>query len=107
MRKKTKTVLPAPAAPVASPARVFSREEVAACAQGIWEEKGRPFGRDLENWLEAERRLRNGIATPERETRAFADPEVPFNEDNEPTGDLEERLRQAAATATDRSSTSL
>ncbi|MEN9575063.1 MAG: hypothetical protein RL514_2918 [Verrucomicrobiota bacterium] len=44
-----------------SPARPEpTRDEIALCAQSIWEEEGRPHGRDLEHWLRAETRLRQG-----------------------------------------------
>jgi Protein of unknown function (DUF2934) len=32
-------------------------EEVATCAYLIWEQEGRPAGRDMQHWLEAERQL--------------------------------------------------
>jgi hypothetical protein len=31
--------------------------EVATCAYLIWEQEGRPHGRDVDHWLEAERQL--------------------------------------------------
>jgi hypothetical protein len=34
-----------------------AREEVRARAQQIWEENGRPEGRDVEFWLQAEREI--------------------------------------------------
>ena len=35
-----------------------SKDEIAARAYEIWLANGRPHGRDVENWLEAERQLR-------------------------------------------------
>jgi hypothetical protein len=32
-------------------------DEVSRCAYRIWENAGRPHGRDLEHWLQAEREL--------------------------------------------------
>jgi Protein of unknown function (DUF2934) len=32
-------------------------EEVATCAYLIWEQEGRPAGREMEHWFEAERHL--------------------------------------------------
>jgi hypothetical protein len=36
----------------------ISHEQIALRAHHLWEERGRPEGRDLEHWLEAERQLR-------------------------------------------------
>lgn len=35
-----------------------AHDEIALCAMSIWEEEGRPQGRELEHWLLAEARLR-------------------------------------------------
>ena len=35
-----------------------SREEIAALAHSIWEQAGRPEGRDMEHWLQAETQIR-------------------------------------------------
>lgn len=37
-----------------------THDEIALCAMSIWEEEGRPQGRELEHWLLAEARLRQG-----------------------------------------------
>jgi hypothetical protein len=42
---------------VMSRARDVTHEEISARAQAIWEQQGRPYGRDEEIWLEAERQL--------------------------------------------------
>lgn len=34
-----------------------TREQIAALAQAIWIDRGRPEGRDVDHWLEAERQL--------------------------------------------------
>ena len=34
-----------------------SREEIEACAFCIWEHEGKPEGRELEHWLQAEKQL--------------------------------------------------
>ena len=44
----------------------LARDKVADRARRIWEERGRPEGRDLEHWLEAERQLRVGDAKTNR-----------------------------------------
>jgi hypothetical protein len=36
---------------------VITHEEIAARAHAIWDECGRPEGRELEHWLRAEREL--------------------------------------------------
>lgn len=40
------------------------RDEIAACALFLWEEEGRPQGRDLDLWLLAEMRLQQGCKVP-------------------------------------------
>ncbi len=40
-----------------------THDDIAECAVSIWEEEGRPQGRDLEHWLLAEARLRQGCQT--------------------------------------------
>jgi len=34
-----------------------THEEIAICAQGIYEREGRPQGREMEHWLAAEKQL--------------------------------------------------
>lgn len=41
-----------------------TREQVAALAYAIWEDRGCPEGSDLDHWLEAERLLQNGVQSP-------------------------------------------
>ena len=38
----------------------ITQEMIARRAREIWERKGRPAGRDIENWSEAEAQLRAG-----------------------------------------------
>jgi hypothetical protein len=40
-----------------------TNDQVAALAYAIWLDRGRPEGRDMEHWLEAERQLR-GVVEP-------------------------------------------
>ena len=57
--KKTKNAKPKPAPEppvVSSPQPTI--EEIAAKAYAIWEQEGRPAGRDMEFWLRAEVELR-------------------------------------------------
>lgn len=42
------------------PRREPTHDEIALCAMTIWEAEGRPQGRELEHWLLAESRLRQG-----------------------------------------------
>jgi len=57
---KRKSTAKAKASPKAAPARKASPTEaqIRERAKQIWLERGRPAGRDEENWLEAERQLR-------------------------------------------------
>jgi hypothetical protein len=45
------------------PASEPKHEEIAALARSIWEQNGRPDGRDLENWLLAESQIRQQRAS--------------------------------------------
>lgn len=42
----------------AAPDNSLPNEEIALCAYYIWEEEGRPEGRAVEHWLQAELQLR-------------------------------------------------
>lgn len=59
---KSKKTYPA-AAPTTGTPRPVTDEQVAALAYAIWIDRGRPDGRDVEHWLEAERQLR-GVVEP-------------------------------------------
>jgi hypothetical protein len=41
-----------------------TQAEIAARAYKIWEQEGRPHGRDFEHWLEAEREISGTVAPP-------------------------------------------
>jgi hypothetical protein len=58
-RKKTVTVAAqeAPTAP-SIPAREITSDLIAARAYILWEQQGRPHGKDQENWLLAEQQLK-------------------------------------------------
>ena len=52
-----------PAVATAAPAPVpkvidIPRDKIAARAAEIWDRKGRPYGQDVQNWMEAEAELR-------------------------------------------------
>jgi len=51
--------------PVVAPGRPPpSHEQIAALAHAIWIDRGQPEGRELDNWLEAERQLKGDVRTP-------------------------------------------
>jgi hypothetical protein len=54
----------------------LEHDEIARTARRIWEQEGRQAGRDLENWLRAERELlgRRSHASPSRPSPATAVP---------------------------------
>ena len=62
-RKPAAKVTAAKASPVpaAAPRREITSEIIAARAYTIWEQKGRPQGGDLENWLLAESQLKQEV----------------------------------------------
>lgn len=51
----------ATAAPITAPRREITSDLIAARAYVIWEQQGRPHGRDLANWLLAESQLKQEI----------------------------------------------
>lgn len=61
MRKKPKPGQPHETQPVADPPiGAPTIDPIAVCAYYLWEQEDRPEGRDLEHWLQAEVRLRQG-----------------------------------------------
>lgn len=50
-------VAKAPVAPAAKPHREITGACIASRAYSLWEQQGRPHGRDLELWLQAEKHL--------------------------------------------------
>ena len=56
---KTSNATPKPAkAREAKPALAITTERISIRAHAIWEEQGRPQGRELEHWLQAESQLK-------------------------------------------------
>jgi hypothetical protein len=41
----------------------ITEDQIARCAYDIWEREGRPCGRDLEHWLQAEALLQQGASS--------------------------------------------
>lgn len=76
--------------------RSLAQEQIARRAYEIWLAEGCPAGRDLENWLEAERQLRSA-----REGRQTSDL------DESLAARVQERLEDITADAPPRSPTSL
>jgi hypothetical protein len=81
--------------------------EITREAHALWLAKGCPDGQSEAIWLEAESKLNGGIRLSANDDRGFADPEAPMNDDGEPSGWLEQRLRDATPGSSARSATSL
>lgn len=66
---KTKTVKTSE--PKAKPANAslsapeITTEQIARCAYSIWEEEGRPSGKQIKHWLQAEKQLKAALSFPE------------------------------------------
>ena len=45
-------------------------QQIRERAYQIWEEQGRPHGREIENWLEAERSVRAQVEATAQDARA-------------------------------------
>jgi hypothetical protein len=84
---------------VISRAREVTHEEISARAQAIWEQQGRPHGRDDQIWLEAERQL--GARSGRRGDLQESDQDV------EDATKLENRLDDTGEPVERRSPTSL
>jgi hypothetical protein len=54
----TATVMKASATPAGSASRQITTESIASRAYALWEQAGRPLGRDVEYWLQAESQLK-------------------------------------------------
>jgi hypothetical protein len=52
----------------------MTQQDIGACAYELWEKEGRPNGRDLAHWLEAERMLQRQAPTPAAAPRRDARP---------------------------------
>lgn len=104
--KKFTQTTPAATCPPAPPP---TTEQIAALAHAIWIDQGRPVGRDLDNWLEAERQLRGGM--PLRTTTATgnitAPPQEVLDPDRADAGRIERALDRVAGPFNERSPTSL
>lgn len=100
--KSSKTNTPSPSL------RPVTREQIAALAHAIWQDRGCPTGNDREIWLEAERMLlRGGQATHTIADDIPADP-TRFDRDPAVDGDeIDEALDAVVQVPQQRSATSL
>ena len=57
-RHKSTVKAASPKAPAKQPKRVITTEVIASHAYILWEKAGRPQGRDVEYWLQAEKELK-------------------------------------------------
>jgi hypothetical protein len=84
-----------------------TREQIAALAHAIWIDRGRPEGRDVDHWLEAERQLTGGEVRP-----TMAADELPadvnaLEPDATLRGPIERELDRISAPREQRSPTSM
>lgn len=56
----TATVAQTSSMPTHSANRQITADCIASCAYSLWEQAGRPQGRDVEHWLQAEFQLKQG-----------------------------------------------
>jgi hypothetical protein len=95
-----------PSAPALPPP---TREQIAALAYAIWQDRGCPIGNDLDIWLEAERQLQDE-SSGRRSLAADDIPAAPGDPDRDPAvdgGEVEAELDRIAAPPAPRSPTSL
>jgi hypothetical protein len=110
MKPKTKD-LASPAAATPAPfikrtlgRRAPTQDEIAALAKTHWEKAGRPEGRDIAIWLEAERKLRSASDLPSAEDDVEADTRAMLGESS---GTFDDRLGSFGDQRGNRSATSL
>lgn len=81
-------------------------EQIAALAHAIWIDRGRPEGRDIDHWLEAERQLRGDIR-PTRAADELPASNAALDADHILDGGVERELDRVASPREQRSPTSL
>ena len=94
-----------PETPVPAP-RPATQEQIAALAHAIWMDRGCPAGRDLDNWLEAERQLRGEVHEPLAADDIPAD-NAALDPQRSLEGRVERELDRVVSPAGQRSPTSL
>jgi len=86
--------------PPVSPERAgATHDEISARAQQLWEDFGRPVGRDEEIWLQAERALRDSTPPSSETVAPAASDRAPVEASNAPRG-------KSSASATPRKTSS-
>jgi hypothetical protein len=103
--KSKKTVPLLPTTPSTNPLPPTT-EQIAALAHAIWIDRGRPEGRDMDHWLEAERQLRGEVRKPLAADDLPATNDV-ANPDRAVTGRIERELDRVVTPPQQRSPTSL
>ena len=81
-----------------------TQEQISQRARQLWENAGRPDGRDLEHWLEAERQLRGSAGLHDDARRLTADPRDPASSD---AAEVDEEIGRIGGDRSRRSPTSL
>jgi hypothetical protein len=110
VKTKIKTIAPPSTVREAIPPQTRSdptHDEIAQRARALWLEKGCPENQSEAIWFEAEEMLRGRLQLRADDDRGFADPSAPMDDDGEPSGWLEQRLREAGPGSSARSATSL
>ncbi|MDO8540638.1 MAG: DUF2934 domain-containing protein [Opitutaceae bacterium] len=87
----------------------MTREQIAALAHAIWQDRGCPEGSDLDIWLEAERELRGQVTQPLVTVHIPADPASAGDPDEDPAlrPDIDRQLDTMTLRREQRSPTSL
>jgi hypothetical protein len=83
-----------------------THQEIADYAHRLWLRKGRPDGRDLEIWLEAEKKLKSASRSGNLGNSASDDLGKMLG-DGEMTDSMEVRVEELGGRSPDRSTTSL
>lgn len=84
-----------------------TREQIAALAYALWQDRGSPAGSDLDIWLEAERMLQTGVVVRSINGDIPADPGNPDRDPAVDGGKIDEALDRIVQPAQQRSPTAL
>jgi hypothetical protein len=103
-KKNSSIATPFSASSTPTPFSGPTHDQIAPRARQLWENAGRPEGRDLEYWLEAERQLRAASGLRDEARRLTADPLDPASSD---AAEVDEELNRMGGARSQRSSTSL
>ena len=83
-----------------------THEQIEALAHAIWVDRGKPAGRELDNWLEAERQLKGDVRAPLAADDIPADANA-LDPEASLEGKVERELKQIRPASEPRSPTSL